>query len=68
MTDVGMTGPHDSVIGVVSDLAVRRMRTGMPVRFETASGGVRLEGALITCDPESGRASAIEAVRVPLTG
>lgn len=66
LTDVGMTGPHDSVIGVVSDLAIRRMRTGMPVRFETASGGVRLEGALITCDPGSGRASAIETIRVPL--
>jgi 2',3'-cyclic-nucleotide 2'-phosphodiesterase len=64
MTDVGMTGPHDSVIGVQTDLAIRRMRTGMPVRFETASGGVRLEGAVVTCDPGSGRASAIEPVRV----
>ena len=45
LTDVGMTGPHDSVIGVEADLAIRRMRTGMPVRFETASTGVRLEGA-----------------------
>ena len=63
--DVGMTGPHDSVIGVVTDLAIRRMRTGMPVRFETASGGVRLEGAVVTCDPATGRASAIEPVRVP---
>jgi metallophosphoesterase (TIGR00282 family) len=65
VTDVGMTGPHDSVIGVEADLAIRRMRTGMPVRFETASGGVRLEGALVTCDRETGRASAIEPVRVP---
>jgi 2',3'-cyclic-nucleotide 2'-phosphodiesterase len=65
LTDVGMTGPHDSVIGVQTELAVRRMRTGMPVRFETASGGVRLEGALVTCDPRTGRASAIELVRVP---
>jgi len=65
LTDVGMTGPHDSVIGVQTELAIRRMRTGMPVRFETASSGVRLEGALITCDPETGRASAIEPVRVP---
>jgi 2',3'-cyclic-nucleotide 2'-phosphodiesterase len=64
-TDVGMTGPHDSVIGVQADLAIRRMRTGMPVRFETASGGVRLEGALVTCDPATGRASAIEPVRLP---
>ncbi len=65
LTDVGMTGPHDSVIGVQTELAIRRMRTGMPVRFETASTGVRLEGAVVTCDPATGRASAIEPVRVP---
>ena len=65
ITDVGMTGPHDSVIGVETALAIRRMRTGMPVRFETASGGVRLEGALVTCDQETGRATAIEPVRAP---
>jgi metallophosphoesterase (TIGR00282 family) len=65
LTDVGMTGPHDSVIGVEADLAIRRMRTGMPVRFETATTGVRLEGAVITCDAATGRASAIEPVRVP---
>jgi hypothetical protein len=64
ITDAGMTGPHDSVIGVESDLAIQRMRTGLPVRFATAQGGVRIEGALIDCDPDSGRASAIEAVRV----
>ena len=63
MTDVGMSGPHDSVIGVTADAAIYRMRTGMPVRFETAEGGVRIEGALIDCD-ESGRATAIEPVRV----
>jgi len=64
LTDVGMTGPHDSVIGVEAELAIRRMRTGLPVRFETAQGGVRIEGALVECDPETGRASSIEAVRV----
>ncbi len=65
LTDAGMTGPHDSVIGVVTELAVRRMRTGMPVRFETAGSGVRLEGVVVTCDAGSGRATAIEPVRVP---
>jgi metallophosphoesterase (TIGR00282 family) len=65
ITDAGMTGPHDSVIGVVADLAIRRMRTGMPVRFEVAEDGVRLEGAVVTCDPATGRATAIEPVRVP---
>jgi 2',3'-cyclic-nucleotide 2'-phosphodiesterase len=67
ITDAGMTGPHDSVIGVEADLAIRRMRTGLPVRFETAQGGVRIEGALIECDAETGRASSIEAVRVPIS-
>ena len=65
LTDVGMTGPHDSVIGVEARLAIHRMRTGMPVRFETAQGGVRIEGALIECDPTTGRASSIELIRVP---
>src|SRR5439155_24698730 len=63
ITDAGMTGPHDSVIGVVAELAIRRLRTGIPVRFETAEGDVRLEGALVECDA-SGRASSCEAVRV----
>jgi metallophosphoesterase (TIGR00282 family) len=65
ITDAGMTGPHDSVIGVKAELATHRMRTGMPVRFEVAEGGVRIEGALVTCDPATGRATAIEPVRVP---
>ncbi len=65
ITDVGMTGPHDSVIGVKAELATHRMRTGMPVRFEVATGGVRIEGVLIECDGASGRATAIRPVRVP---
>jgi 2',3'-cyclic-nucleotide 2'-phosphodiesterase len=63
ITDAGMTGPHDSVIGVEADLAIRRMRTGMPVRFRPAEGGVRLEGVVVDCDAD-GRATAIEALRV----
>ncbi len=66
ITDAGMTGPHDSVIGVVAELAIDRMRTGIPVRFATADGDVRLEGVLVECDG-SGRATACEAVRVPLS-
>jgi 2',3'-cyclic-nucleotide 2'-phosphodiesterase len=67
ITDAGMTGPHDSVIGVEAELAIRRMRTGLPVRFETAQGGVRIEGALVECDAGTGRASSIQAVRVPVS-
>ena len=65
ITDAGMTGPHDSVIGVESELAIRRMRTGLPVRFATAQGGVRIEGAVVECDAETGRSSSITALRIP---
>ncbi|HEX7310039.1 MAG TPA: TIGR00282 family metallophosphoesterase [Gaiellaceae bacterium] len=64
LSDAGMTGPHDSVIGVRSELAIKRMRTGLPVRFETAAGDVRIEGALIECDA-NGRASSCTTIRVP---
>ena len=65
ITDAGMTGPHDSVIGVKAELAIHRMRTGMPVRFEVAAGDVRIEGALVHCDPASGKATAIAPISVP---
>ncbi|WP_411278201.1 YmdB family metallophosphoesterase [Gaiella sp.] len=65
ITDAGMTGPHDSVIGVKAELATHRMRTGMPVRFEVATGGVRIEGALVECVPSTGRAVSISPLRVP---
>jgi metallophosphoesterase (TIGR00282 family) len=65
LTDAGMTGPHDSVIGVRAELAIERMRSGLPVRFQPAEGGVRIEGALIDCGPD-GRATSCEAVRIPV--
>jgi metallophosphoesterase (TIGR00282 family) len=65
LSDAGMSGPHDSVIGVRPELAIRRMRTGLPVRFETASGDVRLEGVVVECDAD-GRATTCETVRVPV--
>ena len=63
ITDAGMTGPHDSVIGVRAELAIERMRTQMPVRFHPAEGDVRIEGAVVECDSE-GRATRCEALRV----
>ena len=66
ITDAGMTGPHESVIGVRPELAIRQMRTAMPVRFETASGDVRIEGVLVECGSD-GRATSCEAIRVPVT-
>ena len=66
LTDAGMTGPHDSVLGVKAEQAIYRMRTGVPTRFETASGDVRIEGALVECTSE-GRATRVESVRVSLS-
>ena len=64
MTDVGMTGPRDSVIGVSTDVILRRFTTELPQQFEVAEGPVRLDAALIASD--GGRATAIEAVDVIL--
>ncbi len=62
ITDAGMTGPHDSVIGVEAELAIRRMRTRLPVRFRPAEGGVRIEGVVVDCT-DAGRAQRIELLR-----
>jgi hypothetical protein len=63
ITDAGMTGPHDSVIGSDEHNALKRFLTGMPTRLEPASGEVRIEGALVECTA-NGRATSCTAVRV----
>ena len=63
VTDAGMTGPHDSVIGSVPDGPIRRFTTGFPVRLEVATGDVRIEGVLVECGAD-GRARSCELVRV----
>ena len=60
MTDVGMTGRYDSVIGVKKEMILERFLTSMPARFEAAKGDVRLCAAVVECDAETGRASLIE--------
>jgi metallophosphoesterase (TIGR00282 family) len=61
-TDVGMSGPYDSVIGVEKDLVLHRFLTGMPGKFEAAKGNPKMCAALITCDAATGRASAIQRI------
>ena len=63
-TDVGMTGPYDSVIGVQKELIIQRFLTNLPARFEPATGDVRLCAVMIDCDEKTGRASTIERVMV----
>jgi metallophosphoesterase (TIGR00282 family) len=61
-TDVGMSGPYDSVIGVEKDLVLRKFLTGMPGKFEAAKGNPKMCAAVVTCDPLTGHASAIQRI------
>ena len=63
-TDVGMTGPHDSIIGVSVEAALGRFLTGMPAKFEPATGPARLNAVIISADPASGKATAIERINL----
>jgi len=64
ITDVGMTGPYDSVIGVNKEQIVARFLNNMPARFEAASGDVRLCAVVVDCDEATGRARTIERLMV----
>jgi metallophosphoesterase (TIGR00282 family) len=61
-TDVGMSGPYNSIIGVEKDLVLHKFLTGMPGKFEAAKGNPKMCAALVTCDPATGRASAIQRI------
>ena len=65
ITDLGLTGPTDGVIGVDRDLIIQRFVSQMPVRFEPARGPAALHGVVIVVDPDTGRASDIRRLRVP---
>jgi hypothetical protein len=62
ITDVGMTGPYDSVIGVKKEQVIDRFLSGMPARFEAAAGDVRLCGVVVDCDDQTGRARRIDRI------
>jgi hypothetical protein len=68
LTDLGITGPIDSVIGVAKELAIQRFLTGMPNRFEPARGRARVQGAVLRLDAETGRATGIERIQRDFTG
>ena len=59
-----MTGPYQSVIGVMAEDVLKRFRTGMPTRFRTANRGAELHAALVTVDEKSGRATDIQRLQV----
>ena len=64
LTDAGMTGPHDSIIGVTVDAALGRFLNAMPAKFEAATGNPRLNAVIITADAATGRATRIERVNL----
>jgi metallophosphoesterase (TIGR00282 family) len=64
LTDVGMTGPVDSVIGVRTELALKRFLTQVPHRFQTAEANVRLMGAVVDIDDRTGKARSIRRIDV----
>ena len=64
LTDAGMTGPHDSIIGVSVDAALGRFVNAMPAKFEPANGAGRLNAVIVTADPKTGRAMSIERLNL----
>jgi metallophosphoesterase (TIGR00282 family) len=64
LTDAGMTGPFDSIIGVTVDAALGRFLTSMPAKFEAASGAGRLNAVIVTADPATGKATGIERLNM----
>lgn len=68
LTDAGMTGPHDSVIGTRKELALEKLRMQLPVRFHPADGDARLHGVWVRCDETTGRALEIKRIARRLEG
>ena len=65
ITDLGLTGPTDGVIGVDRDQIIQRFLQQMPIRFETAKGPAALQGVVIVVAPDTGRSSSIRRLSVP---
>jgi len=65
ITDLGMTGPFDGVLGRRKDRVLQAITTGMPAPFDVASGDIKLSGILVKVDGETGRAHHIERISVP---
>ncbi len=68
ITDVGMTGPFNSVIGIRKEVAMNRLLSQIPWKFDVATEDIELQGVLLDVDGKTGRSDRIERVRVPLTG
>lgn len=63
-TDVGMTGPYDSVIGSEKNLVLRRFLTSLPIRLDAAKSGTELHATIVTADPATGHATRIRRYEI----
>lgn len=63
ITDAGMTGPHDSVIGVKKNIILEKMASGMPKRYEVADSGMQINGVVVTFDENTGKAQKIQRIK-----
>jgi 2',3'-cyclic-nucleotide 2'-phosphodiesterase len=66
ITDVGMTGPLDSVIGIKTQVAMERFLTQVPLKFDVATGEIELQGVVVDIDADTGKARDIKRIRIPL--
>jgi metallophosphoesterase (TIGR00282 family) len=66
ITDVGMTGPLDSVIGIRKEVALERLLTQIPWKFDVATGEIELQGVVVEVDSKTGKSMNIKRIRVPL--
>jgi metallophosphoesterase (TIGR00282 family) len=62
LTDAGMTGPHDSIIGMEREPSLSRFLTGLPSKFEPATGNPRLNGIVVAADEKTGRATGVTRI------
>lgn len=65
LTDLGMTGPHDGVIGMQTQIVIERFVRGLAPRFEPSEGAIQLNGLLVDVDEETGRALRVERISLP---
>ncbi len=63
ITDLGMTGPVDSVLGVRKDIVIERFLSGLPAKFEVAAGRAELQGVVVGVDASTGKARRVERIR-----
>lgn len=66
MTDLGMTGPQDSILGREVEPVIKKFLTGVPQKFDVAKGDPTLEGAIVDVDMKTGKANSIERVRISI--